>query len=75
MGPVVGLCGALMADLALRILFDDPSVYGTLFTYDGQRDQLRQVPVSRRLTCPLCGDSPSIVDIVESRYINPGCAA
>jgi molybdopterin/thiamine biosynthesis adenylyltransferase len=75
MGPVVGLCGALMADLALRILFDDASAFGSLFTYDGQLDRLRKVEASPRPTCPLCGDSPSIVDIVGSRYTNPHCAA
>ena len=75
MGPVVGLCGALLADLALRVLENDPSVYGSLYSYDGQTDRLRSVPVSPRPTCPLCGHSPSIVDIDEARYTNPSCAA
>jgi hypothetical protein len=75
MGPVVGFCGALMADLALRVLGNDPTAYGSLYTYDGERDRLRQVEASRRPGCPLCGVSPSIVEIVESRYTNPHCAA
>jgi molybdopterin/thiamine biosynthesis adenylyltransferase len=75
MGPVVGFCGALMADLALRVLSGDASVFGSLYTYDGERDQLRQVPAASRSTCPLCGSSPSIIDITESRYTAPSCAA
>ena len=75
MGPVVGLCGALLADLALRVLGGDASAFGSLYTYDGQRDQLRQVSAARRPGCPLCGSSPSIVEIEELRYTAPSCAA
>jgi adenylyltransferase/sulfurtransferase len=71
MGPVVGLCGALMADLALRVLHGDPSAFGALYTYDGERDRLRHVTASRRLDCPLCGSAPSISQIIESRYTTP----
>jgi adenylyltransferase/sulfurtransferase len=75
MAPVVGLCGALMADLALRVLGGDGSAFGALFTYDGQRDQLRRVEVTARPDCPLCGPSPSISHIEEARYTTPSCAA
>jgi adenylyltransferase/sulfurtransferase len=75
MAPVVGLCGALMADLALRLLSGDDSAFGALYTYDGERDQLRHVPVSPRPSCSLCSSSPSILDIAEERYLAPHCAA
>ncbi|HYP87745.1 MAG TPA: HesA/MoeB/ThiF family protein [Polyangiaceae bacterium] len=75
MGPVVGFCGALMADLALRVLQQDATVFGSLYTYDGHADRLRQVPAARRADCPLCGTSPSVLEIVESRYLTPSCAA
>lgn len=75
MGPVVGFCGALMADLALRVLAGDASTFGSLYTYDGQRDLLRQVPASARPLCPLCGPSPSITRLIETRYTAPSCAA
>jgi molybdopterin/thiamine biosynthesis adenylyltransferase len=75
MAPVVGFCGALMADLALRVLEGDDTAFGALYTYDGQRDQLRHVGVSRRSDCPLCGSSPSIDSIAEQRYVAPHCAA
>ncbi len=75
MGPVVGFCGALMADLALRVLSGDATAFGSLYTYDGLRDQLRLVPTPPRDNCPLCGSLPSITDITESRYTAPSCAA
>ena len=72
MGPVVGLAGALMADLALRLLTAGESAaapeFGRIYTYDGKRDRLRAVDVAARAGCPLCGDQPSIGDTQESRY-------
>jgi len=73
--PVVGLCGALMADLALRILTNDSSAFGTLLSYDGKADRLRAVEVRPRQSCPLCGPERTICDIDESRYTAPSCAA
>jgi molybdopterin/thiamine biosynthesis adenylyltransferase len=75
MGPVVGFCGALMADLALRVLSGDAPPFGALYTFDGRTDRLRQVPAGRREDCPLCGVSPSILEISEARYVSPSCAA
>ena len=74
MGPVVGLAGALMGDLALSVLLGEPR-YGELFTYDGRRDELRAVPVAERPGCALCGQKPGIFEIRESRYIAPSCQA
>jgi molybdopterin/thiamine biosynthesis adenylyltransferase len=75
MGPVVGFCGALLADLALRVLSGDATAVGSLYTYDGQADRLRRVAAAARHSCPLCGPGASILDIDEARYINPSCAA
>jgi molybdopterin/thiamine biosynthesis adenylyltransferase len=68
MGPVVGVVGALMAELALRVASSRP-VYAELWSLDGKADALRKVPVSARSTCPLCGDSASIRDTEEARYL------
>jgi adenylyltransferase/sulfurtransferase len=75
LGPVVGFCGALMADLALRVLSGDATAFGSLYTFDARHDRLRQVEAPRRLDCPLCGTTPSITEITESRYTAPSCAA
>jgi molybdopterin/thiamine biosynthesis adenylyltransferase len=67
MGPVVGLAGALMADLALSALLGAPR-YGTLFSYDGLKDRLRDIPVTARPSCPLCGPAATISAIDELCY-------
>jgi len=58
MGPVVGLAGALMADLALSVLSGNPR--HALFSIDGLRDRVREVPVPARDGCPLCGETRRI---------------
>ncbi|HYO98339.1 MAG TPA: HesA/MoeB/ThiF family protein [Polyangiaceae bacterium] len=75
MGPVVGLCGALMAELALRTLLETTPPFGRIFTYDGRRDVLREVIVPARESCPLCGPAHAISEIDETRYTAPSCAA
>jgi molybdopterin/thiamine biosynthesis adenylyltransferase len=74
MGPVVGLAGALMADLALCVLCDE-APYGKLFAYEGRSDTLRRVDVAARRDCPLCGSTPSIIRVDEARYMSGICAA
>jgi molybdopterin/thiamine biosynthesis adenylyltransferase len=78
MGPVVGIVGALMAELALRTL-SGRGPLGEVWTLDGKSDNLRKVPVSARADCPLCGAHPSIHDVSESRYVpshvRTGCDA
>lgn len=73
MGPVVGIVGALMAELALRVLSGRPA-HGQLWSLDGKRETLRQVSVAARADCPLCGAGASIRDTEESRYL-PGTRA
>lgn len=75
MGPVVGLAGAMMADLALRLLAADESSAGVVHTYDGLADRLRSVVIPARPDCPLCGARRTIFDIDEARYAGRSCAA
>jgi molybdopterin/thiamine biosynthesis adenylyltransferase len=72
LGPVVGLAGALMADLALDVLTGSPR-YGTLFAYEGRGDRFRSVPVARRPGCPLCGPRATISEIDELCYTAVDC--
>ena len=72
MGPVCGLAGALMADLAIDVLVGSPR-FGLLFSYDGLDDRLRAVGVHARDTCPLCGPIARISEIEESSYIRAAC--
>lgn len=78
MGPVVGVVGALMADLALDVLVGASDQQGgvsprngVIHTFDGKTDRLRSVPVSPRSDCALCGSSPEITNVSEARYWGP----
>jgi adenylyltransferase/sulfurtransferase len=74
-GPLCGVAGALAADRALRLLAGDPSVLGSIVTFDGRRDLLREVRVRPRPACPLCGDAATVHDLDPERYQPRTCAA
>lgn len=74
MGPVVGIVGALMAELVLRASSGRPA-HGELWSFDGKSDSLRKIPVAPRAGCALCGAAASIRDTAESRYLPSTCAA
>jgi molybdopterin/thiamine biosynthesis adenylyltransferase len=69
-GPVVGIVGALQADLALALLADLP-VAGTLVTFDGKTDRLRRRMLTARPSCELCGISSTLRQVDATRYL-PG---
>jgi molybdopterin/thiamine biosynthesis adenylyltransferase len=80
LGPVVGVVGALLADLALDVLTGDDSRQGHIYSLDGKQARLREVTVHRRQTCPLCRPAsagrgptdsylPLISDTRRDRYV------
>jgi molybdopterin/thiamine biosynthesis adenylyltransferase len=71
-GPVVGVLGAVLADLALATL-EGRSVAGTLVTFDGKADRLRRRVLSGRADCELCGASPRIRSVEATRYLGAEC--
>lgn len=75
MGPVLGVAGALMADLTLSLLANDMDRAGRMHTYDGKLDRLRGVAIAPRRDCPLCSQMRQITTIDEARYLAPTCAA
>ncbi len=74
MGPVVGVIGAIQADLALGLLAGLPSanLHGTLVTFDGKADVLRRRTVAPRPDCALCGTDARIRRIDRERYVSAG---
>jgi molybdopterin/thiamine biosynthesis adenylyltransferase len=53
-GPIVGIVGALQADLALKMI-DGADVAGTLVSFDGRSNAIRRRIVGPRKSCALCG--------------------
>jgi molybdopterin/thiamine biosynthesis adenylyltransferase len=66
-GPVVGIVGAVQADLAISLLGGE-DVAGTLFTFDGQTLAARRRKIPRRAGCPLCSEQRVIQRIDATRY-------
>ena len=66
-GPMVGIIGALQADLALALL-DGQNVEGELVTFDGRDDAFRRRRIEPRAGCSLCGTAPAIRTIETERY-------
>lgn len=71
-GPMVGVVGAVQADLALSILRRE-DVFGTLFTFDGKTLASRRRRVPSRPGCTLCGPSRDITTIDGARYAAVQC--
>lgn len=71
-GPMVGVVGAVQADLALSILRGE-DVSGTLFTFDGKTLASRRRRVPSRPSCVLCGAARGITDIDGARYAAATC--
>jgi molybdopterin/thiamine biosynthesis adenylyltransferase len=74
-GPVVGVVGALQADLALRMI-DGEDVAGTLVSFDGRSETIRRHRVAARKSCALCGtpESPKNERISNVESIRYGTA-
>lgn len=71
-GPMVGVVGAVQADLALSILRGE-DVLGTLFTFDGKTLTSRRRRIPSRPGCPLCGAAKDITTIDGARYAAVHC--
>lgn len=80
-GPVVGVVGALAAELALELL-DGKSPYraapdgaplGRLLCFDGLRGESRAVHFRKNPGCVACGRSPMAALLPHSAYEVPAC--
>jgi len=70
-GPVVGLVGALMADLALDALAGERGREGQIHSIDGKRSQFRVSPVFAREACITCGSRSQPLELSRARYEAP----
>ncbi|MBK9063015.1 MAG: molybdopterin-synthase adenylyltransferase MoeB [Acidobacteria bacterium] len=66
LGVLPGVVGALQATEALKLLLGiGRSLAGRLLLYDALALSFREIAVPRDPACPLCGDNPTITDLVD----------
>jgi sulfur-carrier protein adenylyltransferase/sulfurtransferase len=73
LGVLPGIIGTVQATEAIKLLtgIGEPLV-GRLLLYDALRLRFRQIALPRDPDCPVCGERPSIRDLVA---YDPACAA
>lgn len=76
LGVLPGVVGALQATEALKFLLGiGRSLAGRLLLYDALSLAFREVALPRDPACPLCGDAPSITELVDyDAFCGPGAA-
>jgi len=69
LGAIVGVMGTLQAVEAIKVLagIGEP-MSDRLLIYEALGGSFRAVRRARDPACPLCGESPTITDLVEYRY-------
>lgn len=72
-GPVCGVAGSIAADRVLSVLAGQSQRFGSIVTFDGLRDRLREVRVKARLDCALCGSKSTIRGLDARRYSARAC--
>jgi adenylyltransferase/sulfurtransferase len=66
LGVLPGVVGALQATEALKLLLGiGRSLAGRLLLYDALSLSFREIALARDVACPLCGERPSITDLVD----------
>jgi molybdopterin/thiamine biosynthesis adenylyltransferase/molybdopterin converting factor small subunit len=66
LGVLCGIIGSLQAMEAIKLLIGiGDSLAGRLLFFDAMGMEFRQVKVRRDLSCPVCGDHPTITDLID----------
>jgi adenylyltransferase/sulfurtransferase len=66
LGPIPGTIGALQALGALKVITGaGRPLYDRLIQFDGAAMSFAEVEVARVPTCPVCGESPTVTELVD----------
>lgn len=66
LGPIPGTIGALQALEVLKVITGaGRPLYGRLVQFDGAAMTFTEIEVDRVPTCPVCGDEPTITELVD----------
>ena len=66
LGVLPGIIGVIQATEAIKLIakIGEPLI-GRLLLYDALRMRVRQIALPRDPACPVCGDAPTITELVE----------
>jgi sulfur-carrier protein adenylyltransferase/sulfurtransferase len=65
-GVLPGIVGSLMAFETIKYVLDiGRPLIGRLLLFEGLDMEFREVKLRRRASCPLCGDNPSIHELID----------
>ena len=66
LGVLPGIIGSLQAVEAIKLILGlgDP-LKGRLLLYDALDGEFRQVNVTKKSNCPVCGDSPTVTELID----------
>jgi adenylyltransferase/sulfurtransferase len=66
LGPIPGLIGSIQALEVIKVLTGaGRPLYDRLVQYDGGAMTFNEVEVGRVPTCPVCGENPSVTELVD----------
>lgn len=66
LGAIAGTIGTLQATEALKIITGvGKPLIGRLLIYDAKELSFREVEIRRNPDCPVCGDNPTITELIE----------
>lgn len=66
LGVLPGVVGGLQATEVLKLILGKGEVLkGELLIYDALRTNFRKVRVPRNASCPVCGENPSITELID----------
>lgn len=72
LGVLPGVIGSLQATEAIKYLLGVGELLtNALLTYNALTMQFRKIPLRRNARCPICGDEPSITELLD--YAQPEC--
>ena len=72
-GVLAGVIGTIQATEVLKLVIGiGTPLTNRLLDYDAKTSRFRQINVSKRPDCPLCGEQPAICELTETEQ--PACA-
>ena len=69
LGSLCGTMGSIQATEVAKLIvgFGEPLI-GKLLMYDAMKSQFRTLKVRRDPSCPVCGDSPTITELIDYEF-------